>query len=52
MIGDDLRFDICPAQELGMNTLWVNHTKTGLPADSFVLPTWMIRSLAELLEKL
>jgi putative hydrolase of the HAD superfamily len=52
MIGDDLRFDICPARELGMNTVWVNHTKTGLPANSLVLPTWTIHSLVELLEKL
>lgn len=50
MIGDDLEFDIRPAQELGIDTVWVNHARIDLPANSSVAPTRMIYSLAELIE--
>jgi putative hydrolase of the HAD superfamily len=49
MVGDNLRLDIQPAQELGMNTVWVDYDKKGLPADSPVVPSSIIHSLMELL---
>lgn len=52
MIGDDLEFDMRPAQELGMDTVWVNHAKIDLPTARPIKPTQMIRSLVELIEKL
>lgn len=51
MIGDDLEFDMRPAQELGMDTVWVNHAKESLPVDGSIKPTRMIYSLAELIEE-
>lgn len=51
MVGDDLEFDMRPAQELGMNTVWVNHLNEHLPADGSVQPTHIICSLAELIGK-
>ncbi len=49
MIGDGLIIDILPAQELGMQTVWVDHQKTGLPANSPVSPTWIVNNISELL---
>jgi len=51
MIGDDLEYDMRPAQELGIETVWVNHAKTDLPSNSAITPTRMICSLAELIEE-
>jgi putative hydrolase of the HAD superfamily len=51
MIGDDLEYDIRPAQELGMDTVWVNHAKIDLPGNRPVTPTRTIYSLAELIEE-
>lgn len=51
MIGDDLEYDIRPAQELGLGTVWVNHAKIDLPANSPVTPRQMIYSLRELIEQ-
>src|SRR5512138_591382 len=51
MVGDDLEFDMRPAQGLGMGTVWVNHADESLPADGSIQPTHEIRSLAELLER-
>jgi putative hydrolase of the HAD superfamily len=51
MIGDDLEYDIRPAQELGMDTVWVNHTHIDLPENRSVSPTWMIYALKELMEE-
>jgi putative hydrolase of the HAD superfamily len=48
MIGDDLRRDIQPAQELGLATVWVDYACTGLPGNSPLIPTWSVNSLAEL----
>jgi FMN phosphatase YigB (HAD superfamily) len=50
MVGDNLRLDIQPAYELGMNTVWVDYDKKGLPADSPIVPALIINSLTELLE--
>jgi putative hydrolase of the HAD superfamily len=49
MIGDDLNLDIRPAQELGMAAVWIDHAKTGLPADSSIVPRWTVNSLVELI---
>lgn len=51
MIGDDLEYDIRPAHELGLGTVWVNHARIDLPASPSVTPQQMIYSLAELLHK-
>lgn len=51
MIGDDLEFDIRPAQALGMDTVWVNHADESLPADGSITPTRTIYCLAELIEE-
>ncbi len=51
MIGDDLEFDMRPAQELGIGTVWVNHANESLPADGSIQPTRIICSLAELIEE-
>ena len=50
MVGDNLRLDIQPAHELGMDTVWVDYDKKGLPADSPVVPASIINSLMELLK--
>jgi putative hydrolase of the HAD superfamily len=50
MIGDDLEFDMRPAQGLGIGTVWVNHADETLPADGSIQPMWTILSLAELIE--
>jgi putative hydrolase of the HAD superfamily len=50
MVGDDLEFDMRPAQELGMGTVWVNHANESLLADGSIKPTRIICSLAELIE--
>lgn len=51
MIGDDLEFDMRPAQELGMGTIWVNRLNKNLPAGCSVQPMRIISSLAELIEE-
>ncbi|HET9914498.1 MAG TPA: HAD family hydrolase [Anaerolineales bacterium] len=51
MIGDDLEYDIRPAQQLGMGTVWVNHADESLPADGSIKPTHTIYSLADLIEE-
>jgi len=49
MVGDDLEFDMRPAQKLGLGTVWVNHANERLPADGSIQPTHEICSLAELI---
>ncbi len=49
MIGDDLEFDMRPAQQLGLGTVWVNHANESLPADGSIQPGHVICSLAELI---
>ncbi len=49
MIGDDLEFDMLPAQALGIGTVWVNHANESLPADGSIQPTRILCSLAELI---
>jgi putative hydrolase of the HAD superfamily len=48
MVGDNLDFDIAPAQRLGMRAIWVDHRASGLPAHTSVRPDHTIRSICEL----
>jgi putative hydrolase of the HAD superfamily len=50
MVGDDLEFDMRPAQQLGLGTVWVNHADETLPADGSIKPMWTLFSLVELIE--
>jgi putative hydrolase of the HAD superfamily len=49
MIGDDLLRDLQPAQGLGMQTVWVDNDRKGLPPGSPVSPTHIVHALVELL---
>ncbi len=51
MVGDDLEFDMRPAQQLGLGTVWVNHANESLPADGSIQPTRTIYALTELIEE-
>lgn len=51
MIGDDLEYDIRPAQALGIDAVWVNCAKIDLPTSNSVTPKRMICSLAELIKE-
>lgn len=48
MIGDNLSWEIAPAQALGLYAVWVDWAGTGLPADSPVRPDRTVRRIAEL----
>ncbi len=50
MVGDDLEYDIRPAQALGMGTVWVDRLGRGLPGECGLTPTRIIRRIAELIE--
>lgn len=52
MIGDNLAADIAGAQQVGITGIWHDATGSGLPADSAVTPTRVIRELSELLREL
>lgn len=49
MIGDNLEWDIEPAQALGIGDVWVDHAGTGLPAESPVQPSRTVQSLRDVL---
>jgi putative hydrolase of the HAD superfamily len=49
MVGDDLEYDMRPAQALGVGTAWIDFTGRGLPAGCPVHPTLILNSIAELL---
>ena len=49
MVGDDLMRDLQPADQLGMQTVWIDCEKSGLPPDRPVTPTHSLHSLAELI---
>jgi putative hydrolase of the HAD superfamily len=49
MVGDNLDFDIAPAQRLGIHAIWVDHRNTGLPANTLVRPDRTVVSICELL---
>jgi putative hydrolase of the HAD superfamily len=46
MVGDRLTTDILGAGSVGMRSVWVN--RRGVPREGDIVPTWEIRSLAEL----
>lgn len=48
MIGDNLEADIAGAQALGIPGVWHDAAGAGLPADSGVAPTAVIRAISEL----
>jgi putative hydrolase of the HAD superfamily len=50
MIGDNLEWDIAPAQQLGIVDVWVDHAGTGLPSDSAITPTHTVAALAALID--
>jgi len=49
MVGDDLRRDIQPAQELGLGTVWVDLEGAGLPANSQIVPMRTVRCVTDLI---
>jgi putative hydrolase of the HAD superfamily len=51
MVGDDLKRDILPAQQLGLGTVWVNHQHNSLPTDGSIRPGRIVEQLAELVGK-
>ena len=49
MVGDNLEWEIEPAQALGIKAIWVDVRGDGLPARSTVVPNRTIRGIGELL---
>jgi putative hydrolase of the HAD superfamily len=49
MIGDNLAFDIAPAQALGMFGVWVDHRRRGLPDNATCVPRRTVHAIAELI---
>ena len=49
MVGDHLTYDIAPALALGMQGIWVDYARTGLPAPAPCVPSRIIGALPELL---
>ena len=48
MVGDSLEADIATPRRLGMHTVWVDETGSGLPETAPVRPHRIVRSIAEL----
>jgi FMN phosphatase YigB (HAD superfamily) len=49
MVGDHLAHDIAPALALGMQGIWVDYARTGLPHTAPCVPSRIIDALPELL---
>lgn len=49
MVGDSLPFDIAPAANLGLYTVWLKHAYASIPSNSGGKPDRIITSLRELL---
>ncbi len=49
MVGDSLSFDIIPAKQLGIYTVWNDWRGKGLPPESKVEPDRIINSISELI---
>ena len=49
MVGDSLTFDIAPALDLGIFSVWMDRTRTGLPSSAPCRPNRIIRSLVEIM---
>jgi putative hydrolase of the HAD superfamily len=50
MVGDNLAFDIAPAQHLGMHGVWVDHRRAGLPGTAPCIPHLQVHAIAEIPE--
>jgi putative hydrolase of the HAD superfamily len=48
MVGDNLQWDVEPAQKFGMRAIWVDVQGNGLPKTSSVRPDQIVRKLSEL----
>jgi putative hydrolase of the HAD superfamily len=48
MVGDNLAWDVAPAQQLGIHAVWIDRTGKGLPSSAVCRPDRIIRTLAEL----
>jgi putative hydrolase of the HAD superfamily len=48
MVGDHLDFDVAGAQALGMQGIWIDRSKAGLPPSCRIRPDRIIHSLTEL----
>ena len=50
MIGNDYEYDIKPAQELGIGTVWIFNKGQISSLDKAIKPTIIVRTISELLE--
>ena len=48
MVGDNLEWDVCAPQRLGMSGIWIDPRGRGLPEHTSTRPDHIVRSLAEL----
>lgn len=51
MVGDNLAHDIAPALDLGMQGIWVDYARVGLPQTAPCVPSRIIYALTELLRE-
>lgn len=49
MVGDNLNWEIGPAQALGLRAIWVDWRGGGLPPDSAIVPDQIVQNVGELL---
>ena len=49
-IGDNLEWDVLGPQKLGIFSIWNDVKRTGLPADSSVVPDRTVNSISEIIE--
>lgn len=50
MVGDSLTFDIAPAMDLGIFSVWIDRTRAGLPTTAPCKPDRIIKSLVEIID--
>jgi putative hydrolase of the HAD superfamily len=50
MVGDNLTWDIAPAQRLGLRAIWIDQRGNGLPDSAPCVPDRIVRALSELRE--
>ena len=46
IVGDNLAFDIAPAKQLGIQAIWHDHRRSGLPATAVVEPDCTVDDIA------
>lgn len=49
MVGDNFEWEVAAPQRLGIKGVWIDHKKSGVPADSTTQPFRVISTLSELL---